>query len=88
VVLRLGGRHTLGATFFVVGADYARRLAAVGGWLSSAVSNPVRIEQIARTGRVDVTGPVRVYEATDRRATLAAYHAAEAWLIRSDRGDR
>jgi sulfate permease, SulP family len=57
VVLRLGGHNTLGATFFVVAADYARRLEAVGGRLYLSGSNPVRIEQIARTGRVRCHGP-------------------------------
>jgi SulP family sulfate permease len=85
VVLRLRGRTSLGATFFVVVADYARRLEATGGRLYLSGVDPVLVERIARNSRVDMTGPVRVYEATDviGESTLAAYHAAEAWLVRS-----
>jgi sulfate permease, SulP family len=90
VVLRLRGRTSLGATFFVVAADYARRLEAAGGRLYLSGVDPALVEQIARTGRVAVTGPVRVYEATDvvGESTLGAYHAAEAWLLRPDRGEK
>jgi hypothetical protein len=38
---------------------------------------------MTRSRRVDASGPVQVYEATDvvGESTLAAYHAAEAWLV-------
>lgn len=89
VVLRLRGRTSLGATFFVVVADYVRRLEAAGGRLYLSGVDPALLERIARARRVDLTGPVRVYEATDvvGESTLAAYHAAEAWLVRLDNGE-
>ena len=39
---------------------------------------------MARTKRLDLTGPVRVFEATEvvGESTSEAYDSAEAWLIR------
>jgi hypothetical protein len=53
VVLRLGGRTSLGATFFVGAADYARRLEAVGGrlYLSGVESGSDRADRTHRPGR-------------------------------------
>ena len=56
VVLRLRGRTSLGATFLVVAADHARRLEAAGGRLYLSGVDPALLEQIARTGRLDVAG--------------------------------
>lgn len=64
-VLRLRGRTSLGATFFVVAADYATKLAAAGGRLYLSGVDPALLERIPHTGRLDVTGTVRVLEATD-----------------------
>jgi SulP family sulfate permease len=84
VVLRLRGRTALGATFFAVLADYARRLEAVHGRLYLSGVGPELAETLRRTGGVDVDGPVRVEAATDRigESTLAAYEAATAWSVR------
>ena len=84
VVLRLRGRTSLGSTFFVTMADYAHRLEAVGGRLYLSGVDPELLERMARTKRLDLTGPVRVFEATEvvGESTSEAYDSAEAWLIR------
>lgn len=90
VVLRLRGRTSLGATFFVVAADYATKLKAAGGRLYLSGVDPALLHRISRAGRVDVAGPVRVFEATDviGQSTLAAFHAAEGWLVHSTGDDQ
>jgi SulP family sulfate permease len=87
VVLRLRGRTSLGATFFVVIADYAHRLEKVGGRLYLSGVDPTMLERMTRSGRLDPSGPVQVFDATDvvGESTLAAYHAAEEWLTRTER---
>lgn len=83
VVLRLRGRAIIGATFIDILADYAAQLRAVDGRLYlSGVDTHVR-EQFARTGKVDVTGPVGVYLASDilGESTRHALADAETWLI-------
>jgi sulfate permease, SulP family len=87
VVLRLRGRTSLGATFFLVVADYADRLERAGGRLFLSGVDPGMHKRMTRTRRVDASGPVHVHEATDvvGESTLAAYHAAEAWLARRAR---
>jgi SulP family sulfate permease len=84
VVLRLRGRTSLGATFFVVLADYADGLEQAGGRLYLSGVDPVLLGRMTRSRSLDATGPVRVHNATDvvGQSTLGAYHAAEAWLIR------
>jgi SulP family sulfate permease len=84
VVLRLRGRTSLGATFFAVMSDYAHRLDAVGGRLYLSGVGPEVAETLRRTGQVDVTGPVRVVEATERigESTRTAYEAGSGWAVR------
>jgi SulP family sulfate permease len=84
VVLRLRGRTSLGATFFAVLADYAGRLDAVGGRLYLSGVGPELAETLRRTGQVDVDGPVRLVDATERigESTLAAYEEGSAWAVR------
>lgn len=83
VVLRLRGRRSLGSTFFVVLAGYADRLEKAGGRLFLSGVDPRMHKRMTRSRHLDATGPVQVYEATDvvGASTLAAYHAAEAWLV-------
>ena len=83
VVLRLRGRTSLGATFAKVITDYAGQLAASGGRLYLSGLDPSLADQLRRTGHVE--GPVRAFEATAivGESTRAAYHDAEAWLVRA-----
>jgi SulP family sulfate permease len=83
VVLRLRGRTSLGATFFVVVADYAQRLRAVGGRLYLSGLDHELAERLRGTGRVDVSGPVHAFEATSLvgESTQEAYLDAQAWMV-------
>jgi SulP family sulfate permease len=83
VILRLRGRTSLGTTFFVTIADYAHRLAEVGGRLYLSGVDPRLMAQFMRTGRVDLTGPVRLFGATEvvGGSTHEAYRAAQMWLV-------
>jgi len=87
VVLRLRGRTSLGATFFVVMADYAHRLEKVDGRLYLSGVDPAMLERMTRSRGLKAAGPVRVYQATDivGESTVDAYHDADAWLIRRAR---
>jgi SulP family sulfate permease len=84
VILRLRGRTSLGTTFFVTIADYAHRLAEVDGRLYLSGVDPRLMAQFMRTGRVDLTGPVQLFGATEvvGGSTQAAYRAAQTWLVR------
>ena len=88
VVLRLRGRTSLGATFFVVMADYAHRLEAAGGRLYLSGVDPAMLERMTRSCRFEADGPVEAFQATDvvGESTVNAYHDAEAWLIRAAPG--
>ena len=83
VVLRLRGRTTMGATLIEVLANYAEKLEAAGGRLYlSGISDRVHDEAV-RTGKLELSGPVRVYEATPvvGESTRQAYEDARAWLV-------
>ena len=82
VVLRLRRRTSLGSTFAMVIADYARQLAGSGGRLYLSGLDSSVTGQLQRSGHVE--GPVRAFEATPvvGESTRAAYLDAEAWLVR------
>jgi SulP family sulfate permease len=82
VILRLRGRTNLGATLVDVLASYADALAAAGGRLYLSGLHPGAREQIALTGKLQLDGPVRLYEATPviGESTRAALGDAEGWL--------
>ena len=86
VVLRLRGRTAVGATLVEVLANYADRLDAVGGRLYLTGISKRMYEQVARTGKLRLSGPVRAYEATSivGESTRAAYAHANAWLVGHD----
>jgi SulP family sulfate permease len=65
VVLRLRGRTTLGATAFIVLADYAERISAAGGHLYLSGVHPDLNEQLRSTHRVDLHDDVTVIPASD-----------------------
>jgi SulP family sulfate permease len=83
VVLRLRGRRNVGATLVEVLSNYANELNEVNGRLYlTGISADAR-EQIARTHKLRLTGPVRINEATAVRgeATNEAVEAAKTWLV-------
>lgn len=82
VVLRLRGRTTLGATLVDVLGHYADELHAAGGRLYLSGIDPGAREQVARTGKLGLDGPVRLFESTAIRgeSTRAALSDAEGWL--------
>lgn len=86
VILRLRGRHTLGATLIEVLAQYADELREAGGRLYLTGISPHAYDQIVRTGKLRLTGPVRAYEATPVRgaSTREARADAETWLVGLD----
>ncbi|MFZ4809724.1 MAG: SulP family inorganic anion transporter [Ilumatobacteraceae bacterium] len=83
VVLRLRGRMTLGATFYAVLEQYASRLAAVGGTLTLTGLAPGVVQQMERTRRFDMAGPVTLYPATEVlfESTERGYRDAQAWTV-------
>jgi SulP family sulfate permease len=83
VVLRLRGRTSVGATFVKVVADYTTALDAVGGRLYLSGVDHELAELLRRTHRVDVSGPVSVFEATDLigESTEQALHEAQTWAV-------
>ena len=83
VVLRLRGRTNLGATLVEVLANYADKLQAVNGRLYLTGISEGAYEQVVRTGKLRLTGPVRAYEATPVRgqSTEEAVADARTWLV-------
>jgi SulP family sulfate permease len=83
VVLRLRGLTAAGATLLEVLSSYADKLEAVNGRLYlSGLSERVH-DQVVRTGKLHLSGPVRAYEATAIRgqSTRAALADARTWLV-------
>ena len=82
VVLRLRGRTTLGATAFIVIADYAEQLRAAGGHLFLSGVQPDLHQQLQDSHRVDLQDAVTVIPASDTilESTQTALDEAEAWL--------
>ncbi|PSL02815.1 SulP family sulfate permease [Haloactinopolyspora alba] len=86
VVIRLHGRTALGATFYRVVGDYARKLAAGNGRLYLSGLDADLLDQLRRAGGLDLAGPVRAVAATGivGESTQRALHDADAWLIRHE----
>jgi len=86
VVLRLRGRTSLGATFFAVATDYARRLDAVGGRLYLSGLDRGIAGLFGSSGSVGLSGPVATFEATELvgESTIDAFRDAEVWLVRHE----
>jgi sulfate permease, SulP family len=82
VVLRLRGRTTLGATAFIVLAEYAEQIDAAGEHLFLSGVQPDLGEQLRNTHRVDLRNAVTVVPASDTilESTQQALDAAEALL--------
>lgn len=82
VVLRLRGRTVIGATLVDVLARYAEDLRRAGGRLYLADVNGTARDQVLRTRKLRLSGPVRIFEATPIvwESTRLAITDAEAWL--------
>jgi SulP family sulfate permease len=82
VILRLRGRPTVGATLIDVLAGYADELQKVEGRLYLTGISRQAYDQVVRTGKLRLSGPVRAYPATPvlGESTRAAMADAEAWL--------
>ena len=83
VILRLRGRNNVGATLVEVLANYADKLQEVNGRLYLTGISDGAYEQVVRTGKLRLTGPVRAYEATPVRgqSTEEAVADAKTWLV-------
>ncbi len=83
VVLRLRGQPTIGATLIEVLANYADRLRAAEGRLYLTGITEAVYDQVVRTDKLRLTGPVRAYEATDilLQSTEEAVAEARMWLV-------
>jgi len=83
VILRLRGRTALGATFFVVISDYARRLAKAGGRLYLSGVGGELAEQMRRSGSVDFLEQDQVITATAvlGESSATALAKGETWLL-------
>lgn len=82
VVLRLRGRTTLGATFFVVVSDYAGRLHRAGGRLYLSGVSETLLAQMRAAHVIDDADGLEVVTSTGviGESTLEAYERAKAWL--------
>jgi SulP family sulfate permease len=85
VILRLRGRGSVGATLLEVLTGYADKLKDGGGRLYLAGISKGAHDQIVRTHKLRLSGPVRIYEATPivGQSTRRAYADAQAWLVES-----
>ena len=83
VVLRLRGRTKIGATLVEVLANYADKLHEANGRLYLTGISEGAYEQVVRTGKLRLTGPVRAYEATPIvwQSTHEAVADARTWLV-------
>jgi SulP family sulfate permease len=88
VVLRLRGRAHFGATLIEVLSNYARKLDAAGGRLYLSGIRAAAHEDLVRTRKLELEGPVRIYEATSivGASTREAVEHAEGWLARAGNG--
>jgi SulP family sulfate permease len=86
VILRLRGLTTIGATLIEVLTNYADKLRAVNGRLYLSGISEGAYDQIVRTGKLRLTGPVRAYEATPivGESTHEAVADARTWLVDTD----
>ena len=83
VILRLRGRNTVGATLLEVLSNYADKLQKLDGRLYLTGMSERAREQVVRTGKLSLSGPVRAYEATSViwESTREAATDARTWLV-------
>lgn len=84
VILRLRGHTTVGATLIEVLSDYAEQLRGVNSQLYLTGLGEEVYEQVQRSDKLRLSGPVRTYEVTPilGQSTQEAYTEAQAWLVR------
>jgi sulfate permease, SulP family len=87
VILRLRGLSVAGATLQDVLASYADKLAEVDGRLYLTGINERVRDQVVRTAKLRLSGPVQVYDATPIRgqSTQQAVENARTWLVSASR---
>jgi SulP family sulfate permease len=83
VVLRMRGYNSFGATLLDVLSDYAEKLKAVGGRLYLSGMSQAAHDQVVRSGRIKLMGPVHAYEAEPViwQSTTKAATDARTWLV-------
>lgn len=83
VVVRMRGRAVVGATAFAVLSAYAADLDERGGRLYLSGVDHDLVAQFERSGRIQTTGPLRIFEATATmgESTREAIASGEAFLL-------
>jgi SulP family sulfate permease len=83
VILRMRGRTSFRATLTDVLARYASALAQVDGRLYLTGIGKGVLAEVHRTSKLDLNGPVTLYEASEvlGHSTRAAIADAQAWLV-------
>jgi SulP family sulfate permease len=83
VVLRLRGHTTVGATLVQALSSYADRIEAMGGRLYLSGISEATHDKLVRTGKLHLSGPMLVYEATPivGQSTRQALADARGWLV-------
>ena len=83
VILRLRGRNTVGATLLEVLSNYADKLEKLDGRLYLTGMSEGAREQVVRTGKLGLSGPVQAYDATPViwQSTREAVADARTWLV-------
>jgi SulP family sulfate permease len=89
VVLRLRRRKRLGATLIDVLSRYAGKLDEVDGRLYLSGIDEQGDKQLRASGKLDLTGPVREFEAQSvvGRSTRDAIEHARTWLVSVEPGN-
>lgn len=87
VVIRLRGRTHVGATLVEVLSTYADKVHEAGGRLFLSGLGDQVYEELVRSGKLRLDGPVSVYRASPvvGRSTREAAAEARAWIV--ERGD-
>ena len=82
VIVRLRGRTDVGSTFLELVRRYGREISAADGRLMLAGVGPELLDQLERTGLIDVLGKDNVLRAhaTVGASLEAATRHAEEWL--------
>lgn len=87
VILRLRGHAAVGATLIEVLSDYAELLRGANGRLYLTGLGEEAYEQVQRSDKLRLSGPVRAYEVTPilGQSTRKAYTDAQTWLVERKR---